>query len=160
MSYVDLDYVDPKIIREYNNHYRGKEKESKRIEMINGDRDPIDKNFNIITHGQLVYIKTTTTPIIGSIRLSKARDAYIVETEECKTLTYRMIRPDSLISSDKPVVFDIMKPNHRMVFLSMKDLEMSDIEFITLQAQRYKVTVADLLGDIHDMIEKYPEEFI
>jgi len=160
MSYFDLDYIDPEMIKEYNKHHRSRERDLKRADMLSGLREPVDRNFNILSHGQFVYIKTVTTPIKGRVRFSKEKDAYVIEMDDGKLLSHSMINPNAPSTSIKPIIFDLMKPNHRMVFLNQKDLEMSYIDFITSYAHRNKTSVGELLGKVQEMIEKYPEEFI
>jgi len=136
-------------------------RENKRQEMIDGLVEPIDRNFRKIKQGLEVYITNPRGLIIpGFVRMAKLKDSYIIETEDCIPITHRMLNPHAPISHDKPIVFDIAKPNHRMIFLNFKDADLHFLEPLFEWQKRIGKPIPEILETIEKFISKYPEEFI
>lgn len=157
----DFQDIDKELFRDMSRHMRQQEREGKRIAMVNREVNPIDTNFFEMYQGREVWLKSQGhPPIFGKIRMAHEKDAYVVENEEHGVVTMNILRPGLKIGSDKPMIFDIMKPNHNTVFLTEKAMELSTVDFITTFSKRSKIPIWDLLKQVETMIEKYPEDFI
>ena len=156
----DFDGIDKKLFKDMSRHFRNQERDEKRERMLNREIDPADKQFFEMYQGREVWVKSFRQPVIkGTVRMAFEKDAYVVETEN-GVLTMNMLRPGLKIGSDKPLIFDIMKPNHNSVFLTEKDMELSSIDFIIGFTKRQGISIYELLKDIEEKMDKYPEEFL
>lgn len=161
ISEYDFQDIDKELFRDMSRQMRQQEREGKRSAMVNREVDPVDKNFFEMYQGREVWLKSPRHPaIIGKVRLSFERDAYVVENDKDGVITMNVLRPGLKIGSDKPMIFDIMKPNHNTVFLTEKAMDLSSVDFIINHAKRTNIPLWDLLKQVETMIEKYPEDFI
>ena len=164
MGLVD-DYnfndVDPELFREMSKSFKNRQREEKKQSILSGDTPSPDKNWDNIFQGTEVIVKSASGPAIhGIVRMAFEKDAYVVENVDGEIVTMDMMRPNLTITSDKPYIFDIMKPNHLYVFLNEKDMEMSEIGFMLQYIKRNQISIGDVLEKTHYLIEKYPEDFI
>ncbi len=161
-EFYEFHGIDQELFRDMQKSVRNKAREEKKQMVLNGEKDSPDINFHILkTDDEVLVNHSSKTPIItGRVRMAHTNDAYVVENKDGVVLTLDMIRPGLQIGSSRPYIFDIMKPNHHMVFLNMKELEMAQIEFIFSYSERSRIPIAELVGNIHKMIEKYPEKFV
>jgi len=159
----DYEFTDEEIkyFKQVSFQHSKLKRENKRQEMIDGYEEPIDMNFRKLKQGLKVFV---TNPrgliILGFIRMAKLRDSYIVENEDGIPITHEMLNPSAKITNNKPIVFDIAKPNHRMIFLSFKEAELHFLQPLFDWQERYNVPIPEILNSAKILISKYPEEFI
>lgn len=130
-------------------------------DIMDGIKEPIDKNFFKLNTGDFVLVRTRfCQPYKGVVTKSKCGKAYIIETESNGLVTHRLLHPKATISSDRPMIFTPDKHNHSTVFLNEKTMDLSNIDFIREYSKRFGVSVFDIIKNLEENIEKYPEEFI
>ena len=92
--------------------------------------------------------------------MAKAKDSYLVENMAGDIVSYDTLTPNLAITSTKPYVFDIMKANHNEVFMSMRELELYELDLIINISKRRGLTPLKFIENLNELVEKYPEEFV
>lgn len=150
---------------------RSNMKEEKKNRMLNGEIPPIDKNYFEMYHGKEVVVETRTGKFInGTIRMPKKDsgiDGYIVSKVDGSILSTLEFyeRPHNTpkqigYKSGAVMLFTIERPNHKYIFESFEDRELSRINELKEMSKRLGTTPFKLIEEIDRLSEKYPDQFI